>query len=140
MMRLGKVRLKLAARVVEQTGVAAQLQAVRRHFELDGKIPFALQPRLDDQLAILGEFIFQPAQLRRQHFRLEQAQRVAAGHAKGFFRDDFVVSARTDFRNRGQRCRHRIYGDADFIFGAKPVFNFRSGRNNFPQKIRAPRF
>ena len=62
-----------------------------------------LQPRLDDQLALVRERIFQPAQLRRQNFRLEQAQRIAARHAERFLHDNFVMAARADFADRRKR-------------------------------------
>ena len=147
MMRLGEVGDELAARVAVQTGEASELQAALRHFELHGKILQPFQPRLDDQLAFLREGIFQPAELRRQHLRLEQPQRVAAGHAERCLHNNFVMAARANFGNGGECGFQRIYGHADFIFGAKlvldfqfPISNRQFGSQNAAEKICAPGF
>src|ERR1035437_7478576 len=64
MVRLGEVALKLSLRVVEQNREAAQLQTLRGHFELNGKIQFAFQPRFDDELMFSLKRIGQPAPVR----------------------------------------------------------------------------
>ncbi len=103
--RRGDVGLELAFGIVDQTGVAAEFQAFVGHFQLHGKIQFALQPRLDDELAAIFNRIRNPAAVRFQNFRLEQAHRVAAREAERFLDDNFVMAALADLRDRGKRFR-----------------------------------
>ena len=68
----------------------------RPHLQLHGKIQFAFQPRLDDELAVICNRAGNPAAMRFQKFRLEQTDRVAAREAMGFLADNFVMPALTD--------------------------------------------
>src|ERR1035438_2661987 len=58
---------ELSLAVIDQAGVAAELQVARPHLQLDGEIQRALQPGFDDHLSAILQGTGQPLLLCRQH-------------------------------------------------------------------------
>src|SRR5882672_7160478 len=116
----GPVRLKLALVIVDQTGVATQVESARRHFQLHGKINFALQPRFDDELLSILQGVRDPASLRIQELRFPQTNRVMARETECLLGDDLVMTSSTNRCYGGECVTERIHRDADFGLSAEP--------------------
>ena len=119
------VGLELSLGVIDQAGVAAELQAARPHLQLDGEIQLALQPGFDDHLPAILQGMGQPALLGRQHLRFPEPNGVVTRQTEGFLGHDPVMTAPANGRNGFESAFEGVHRYADLVLGAKPGFGGR---------------
>ena len=90
---IGEDALELSPRVIDHAGVADVLEAVGAHFVLHGEIEDAIEPRFDDDSALLLPGFCQPLEQRwRECFVGEQAAVAMSGGGEGGFANNVWVA------------------------------------------------
>ena len=136
--RCSRVRLKLSLAIIEQSGVAAELQSAVRHLQLRREIHLAFEPRLDDQRPAFLERAGHPASMRLDQLWLPETDGVAPGDPERFLHHDLMLTACANRRDDFERVIQFRHRDAHFILSAKPRLWFY-GAEELAKKSRAPR-